>query len=65
MIVSVNGARNRELTKLLKLAAQSFADKLLSPQLEKNIQLKIKIIWKLAVSAILKKRGCQILEVLK
>jgi hypothetical protein len=43
MIVSVNGARNRELTKLLKLAAQSFADKLLSPQLEKNIQVKIKI----------------------
>ena len=43
MIVSVNGARNRELTKLLKLAAQSFADRLLSPQLEKNIQVKIKI----------------------
>ena len=43
MIVSVNGAKNRELTKLLKLAAQSFADRLLSPQLEKNIQVKIKI----------------------
>lgn len=43
MIISVRGARNTELTKLLKLAAQSFADKLLSPQLEKNIQVTIKI----------------------
>lgn len=43
MIVSIRGANDRQLTKLLKLAADSFADKLLSPQLAKNITLRVKI----------------------
>lgn len=43
MIVSIRGANDRQLTKLLKLAADSFADKLLSPQLTKNITLRVKI----------------------
>lgn len=47
MIVSINGARDPELTKLLKLAAKSFADKLLSPQLQKNIYIKVRIHDKL------------------
>jgi hypothetical protein len=41
MLITVSGAKDRHLTKLLKLAAQSFADKLLSPQLEKNITVKV------------------------
>jgi hypothetical protein len=44
MNISVIGAKDRELTNLLKLAAESFADKLLSKQLKKNINLKIQII---------------------
>ena len=44
MNVSVIGAKDRELTNLLKLAAESFADKLLSKQLKKNINLKIQVI---------------------
>jgi hypothetical protein len=47
MHVSVSGAKDRELVNLLKLAADSFADKLLSPQLKKNISIKIKIDPKL------------------
>lgn len=47
MKVSVTGARDRELTSLLKLAAQSFADKLLSPQLSKNVSVKIQVKDKL------------------
>ena len=47
MIVSVNGAKDPELTKLLKLATKFFADKLLSPQLQKNIYVKIRIHDKL------------------
>jgi hypothetical protein len=43
MIVSVRGAKDRELTKLLKLAADSFANKLFSPQLLKNLILKIMV----------------------
>ena len=43
MIVSVRGAKDRELTKLLKLAADSFANKLFSPQLLKNLVLKIMV----------------------
>jgi len=43
MLVSVLGAKDRNLTKLLKLATQSFADKLLSPQMIKNISLTVVI----------------------
>lgn len=47
MKISVVGAKDRELTKLFKLAAKSYAEKLLSPQLIKNISLKIHIKDKL------------------
>ena len=47
MIVKVNGAKDRDLTQLLKLAASSFAEKLISPQLDKNITLNIYIRDKL------------------
>jgi len=47
MLITVSGAKDMHLTKLLKLAAQSFADKLLSSQLEKNISIKINIKEKL------------------
>jgi hypothetical protein len=47
MIVKVNGAKDRDLTQLLKLAANSFAEKLISPQLDKNITLNIYIRDKL------------------
>ena len=40
MIVTVRGAKDNQLTKLLKMAVDSFANKLLSPQLIKNITLK-------------------------
>ena len=43
MIVSVRGAKDSQLTKMLKLAANSYADKLLSPQLSKNITVKVRI----------------------
>ena len=43
MLVSVLGAKDRNLTKLLKMATQSFADKLLSPQMIKNISLTVVI----------------------
>ena len=41
MIVSVRNARDRTLVYLLKLAAESFAKNLMSPQLSKNISIKI------------------------
>ena len=41
MIVSVRNARDRMLVYLLKLAAESFAKNLMSPQLSKNISIKI------------------------
>lgn len=41
MQVSVRNARDRTLTTLLKLAANSFGKALLSPQMLKNINLKI------------------------
>lgn len=47
MIVTVRGSKDRQLTKLLKMAANSFAEKLLSPQLKKNINVKIHIKDKL------------------
>lgn len=47
MLVRVIGAKDKELTNLLKMAARSFADKLLSPQLIKNIAIKIRIHEKL------------------
>lgn len=43
MIVTVRGANDRDLTKLLKMAAESFAKKLLSPQLIRNISVKVVI----------------------
>lgn len=43
MKLSVTGAKDRELTKLLKLAVESYADKLISPQLAKNITVKVQI----------------------
>jgi len=43
MIVTVRGAKDRNLIKLLKDAANFFADELLSPQLSKNITLKIEV----------------------
>jgi len=43
MIVSVRGAKDSQLTKMLKLAAHSYADKLLSPQLSKNITVQVRI----------------------
>lgn len=47
MIVTVRGAKDAELTKLLKLAANSFAEKMMSAQLSKNIRLTIFIKDKL------------------
>jgi hypothetical protein len=41
MIVSVRNARDRTLVYLLKLAAESFAKNLMSPQLSKNLSIKI------------------------
>jgi hypothetical protein len=41
MIVSVRNARDRMLVYLLKLAAESFAKNLMSPQLSKNLSIKI------------------------
>ena len=41
MHVSIIGAKDRELTNLLKLAADSFANNLISPQLKKNIDIKV------------------------
>jgi hypothetical protein len=41
MIVSVRNAKDRMLVYLLKLAAESFAKNLMSPQLSKNISIKI------------------------
>ena len=43
MLVSVRGAKDIKLTKMLKLAANSYADKLLSPQLSKNITVQVRI----------------------
>jgi len=47
MIVMVRGAKDNQLTKLLKMAANFFAEKLLSSQLSKNITLTIHIKDKL------------------
>jgi hypothetical protein len=47
MRVSVSGAKDKELSKLFKLAAKSFSEKLISPQLSKNVSLKIIIKDKL------------------
>jgi len=47
MIVKVRGAKDNQLTKLLKMAANFFAEKLISPQLSKNITLNIYIKDKL------------------
>lgn len=44
MNITVAGAKDRTLTNLFKLAAESFADKLLSKQLKKNISLKIQVL---------------------
>ena len=41
MKVSVRNARDRMLVYLLKLAADSFAKNLMSPQLTKNLSIKI------------------------
>lgn len=49
MRVSVSGAKDKELSKLVKLAAKSFSEKLISPQLSKNINLRILIKDKLEV----------------
>lgn len=43
MKISVSGAKDSELTKLFKIAARCYSDKLLSTQLDKNISLKIQI----------------------
>lgn len=43
MKLSVRGAKDRQLTKLFKLAANHIADNLLSKKLKKNIQLEIQI----------------------
>jgi hypothetical protein len=43
MIVSVRGAKDRELIKLFKSAANFYADELLSPHLSKNINLRIEV----------------------
>jgi hypothetical protein len=47
MRVSVSGAKDKELSKLFKLAAKSYSEKLISPQLSKNITVKIRIKDKL------------------
>lgn len=44
MIVSVRCARDRALTKLFKEATKSFAEQLISPQLSKNITVRIEIV---------------------
>lgn len=44
MQISVIGAKDRTLTNLFKLAANHFADQLLSKKLKNNITLKIEII---------------------
>ena len=41
MNVSVRNARDRTLVYLLKLAADSFSKNLMSPQLTKNLSIKI------------------------
>jgi hypothetical protein len=43
MIVTVRGAKDRSLVKLLKMATRSFSDELLSPQLAKNISVRIEV----------------------
>lgn len=43
MIVTVRGARDRSLVKLLKMASRSFSKELLSSQLAKNINLRIEV----------------------
>jgi hypothetical protein len=43
MKLTVLGARNRNLTSMIKMAANSFADKLLSPQMIKHIELEVHI----------------------
>lgn len=47
MKISVIGAKDRELTKLLKLATKSYSEKLISPQLSKNVSVKVVIKDKL------------------
>ena len=47
MNVSVRNAKDRTLVYLLKLAAESFAKNLMSPQLSKNLSIKIIIREKL------------------
>lgn len=44
MNVSVRGAKDRQLTKLFKLAANHIADNLLSKKLKKTINVKIQVI---------------------
>ena len=43
MKISVTGAKDRELSKLLKLSVGSYSDKLISSQLAKNITVKVEI----------------------
>jgi len=43
MKISVTGAKDRELSKLLKLSVGSYSDKLISPQLAKHITVKVEI----------------------
>jgi hypothetical protein len=44
MQISVRGAKDKELVKLIKLAARFYSSQLISSSLDKNIQLKIHII---------------------
>ena len=47
MDVTISGAKDRELTKILRLATYSFSKNLFSPRLASNLKLDIRIKDKL------------------